>query len=375
MRRVGIVATSRPDFGGTYQYTLSMIEALGETSAIRVVVYVPKGKIYFESLPVEVRRLPTVASAVGQFLLRWITGNTRERSCSGIDILIAPIYTTRLLLYGVPFIFTLHDMQERYFPEYFSVVQRLWRRWTNTLLARHSAAIICESAYVKADILKFLGVSSSKVHIIPAPPISRVAHGNVSASALIKTKATLALPEEYVFYPAQFFPHKNHERLVRAFAMLRDRFPKCCLVLTGARRYKYDRVRACAETLGISSRVVHLGYIDASDLAAVYLLARCVVVPTLFESISIPIYEAFSLGVPVCASRVVGIPDQVGSGALLFDPMSEADIAEKLSALLESDELRVKMAALGKERMSELCIGRYAQQLRHVLESTCEQLS
>lgn len=61
-------------------------------------------------------------------------------------------------------------------------------------------------------------------------------------------------------------------------------------------------------------------------------------IATLFESISIPVYEAFSVGTAVCASNVVALPEQVGDAGLLFDPQSTDDITEKICALLVSPE-------------------------------------
>ena len=64
------------------------------------------------------------------------------------------------------------------------------------------------------------------------------------------------------------------------------------------------------------------------------------VMPTLFESVSIPIYESFFLKVPVCASNVVALPEQVGDAGILFDPNDIFDMAEKISILLNNENIR-----------------------------------
>ena len=83
-------------------------------------------------------------------------------------------------------------------------------------------------------------------------------------------------------------------------------------------------------------------------------LSLFLVMPSLFESISIPIYEAFSLGVPVCASNVCGIPEQVADAGLLFDPESVEDMKEMIKILLKDAELRERLIIAGKKRLREL---------------------
>jgi glycosyltransferase involved in cell wall biosynthesis len=183
---------------------------------------------------------------------------------------------------------------------------------------------------------------------------------------MVRTR--LSLPEQYLLYPAQFFPHKNHLRLVEAFGQVAQRNAHIHLVLTGTRRFEYDNVMARAAQLGLGQRIRHVGQLDVEDLALVYKLAHIVVIPTLFESISIPIYEAWMMGVPVCASNVVALPEQLGDAGVLFDPLSVEDIADKISTVLNDAELRSTLVARGKRRVEALTIDRYAQELRAMLQ-------
>jgi glycosyltransferase involved in cell wall biosynthesis len=98
------------------------------------------------------------------------------------------------------------------------------------------------------------------------------------------------------------------------------------------------------------------------------LRAAAVVVPTLFESISIPVYEAFRLGVPVCAANVVGLPEQIGDAGVLFDPLSVEDMAKKISAVLGNAELQAELIRRGKDRVGALTAERYAGQLELIVD-------
>jgi glycosyltransferase involved in cell wall biosynthesis len=373
MTHVGIVAVSEPKFGGTFPYTLSMIEALLRIPGYRYTIFTTAQNHAYDSFGIPVVRLPAPVPA----LARSIGVSLGMSAWCGLfaqtDKLIAPIYTTYLLAARRPYVYTLHDLQERYFPENFTLAQRLWRLLTNTLLARRAARIVCESNHVKSDIVRFFGVQPARISVIAAPPVSAFRDVDLSAATLAEVRTRLSLPERYLLYPAQFCVHKNHLRLLEAFARVASRDAHIHLVLTGSKRFEYDKVMARAAQLGLAQRVRHVGQLEIDDLARVYRLAQLVVIPTLFESISIPIYEAWMMRVPVCASNVVALPEQLGDAGLLFDPLSVADIAAKIATVLEDEELRHTLIARGERRVTALTVDRYAQELRLMLEQVGER--
>lgn len=366
---VGIVAMSGPALGGTFQYTLSMIDALRRIRKNRYTIYTSANNHSYDALGLPVLHLPSAGSTLVELVRVNLLGRER-RFFSEVDKVIAPIYTTRLLVSRRPFVFTLHDLQERYYPENFTFAQRIWRGFVNKSLSHAAAEIICESNYVRQDIQKFLGASESKIVVIPAPPVSEFSSNDTASAELGQAAEKAALPEQFILYPAQFFRHKNHMRLAEAFSFVLKTYPHCHLLLTGKRIYEFDKVMARIAELGIQGRVRHLGFVDVGVLAAVYSRAKLVVIPTLFESISIPVYEAFRLGVPVCASNVVGLPEQIGDAGVLFDPLSISDMAEKICSLLGDGDLRNDLIRKGKERIRALTPDWYAGQLENVLDRT-----
>src|SRR5262249_24075674 len=111
-----------------------------------------------------------------------------------------------------------------------------------------------------------------------------------------------------------------------------------------------------------------IGYVDAGDIVAVYRLAIALIMPSLFESISIPVYEAFRVGTPVCASNVVGIGTQVGDAGLTFDPTSVPEMTAAIRRILTDPDLRQRLSDLGNERLSAMTVQNYAKQLEQVLQ-------
>jgi glycosyltransferase involved in cell wall biosynthesis len=177
----------------------------------------------------------------------------------------------------------------------------------------------------------------------------------------------LQLPDRFLFYPAQFWPHKNHLRLIEAFREVAAEVPDLNLVLTGKKRDEYDVVMSAVRKFGLSDRVCHLGYVGQDDLQAIYKLATALVMPSLFESVSIPVYEAFQAGIPVAASNILAIPEQVGDAGLLFDPKSVASIRQAILRIARDPVAARQLGKRGQDRMSAMTPERYGAQLQNLL--------
>jgi glycosyltransferase involved in cell wall biosynthesis len=364
---VAIITFAEKRKGGVLSYSRSMIEAmkLVPSGSARLTIFTSKKNREYDDLEIPICRLPSTAVV----LLKRLFG---VDPFLNMDVVIAPTYSLALLATKRPFAFTLHDMQERHYPEYFSRPNRAWRLFKTNVLARSAARIICESRFVRDDIVRFLRVPAQRVEIIVAPPVSKMRRSMVEVSQIEAVRARFGLPECYVLYPAQFWLHKNHRRLVSAFAEVIATVPQCHLVLTGAERDEFPNVMSHVRDLGLADIVHHIGYVALEDLAALYAGASVVAVPTLFESLSIPVYEAFLMEVPVCASAVVALPEQVGDAGLLFDPKSPTDIAEKIVSLLVNEDLRRKLVVRGKQRMAAIRMDLYSAKLWSLISQLVE---
>jgi len=288
---------------------------------------------------------------------------------SDIDMFIAPsISAYPHFFLNKPFIFTLHDMQERYYPEFFSIYRRFTRWLNNRTLAQSAKKIICESNYVKNDIIKFTKVNSDKISIIQSPPPQDFLDFKFENNQFDTVRKKYNLPQKYLFYPAQCWFHKNHIKLVEAFELVIKKHPDINLILTGSQQNNFNNLMKRVDELKLQKKVKHLGYIDYEDLPYLYKMSEMLVMPTLFESISIPIYEAFALKVPVCSSNVVALPEQVGDAGLIFDPNNIEDIAKKCKEYLNNDELLQKKALLGFEKVLNFNHKEYKKRLLQVID-------
>jgi glycosyltransferase involved in cell wall biosynthesis len=364
--KLGVLALAGPDNGGTYQYTLSMLQALRHTSGFQISLYGnPQNPDFTEfGYPI---------CSFSESRLQQLTALTADRMhirlpdpFASQDILLAPIYALALLHTSRPFAYTLHDLQENYYPENFSRWQRSWRYQVHSRLLGRARRVICESSYVKTDIIRYFGVSEQRVAVMAAPPLRQFL-ADESDERLQATRIRLRLPEKFLFYPAQFWPHKNHLRLIEAFGGVAAEIPDLKLVLTGKKRDQYATVMSAIDTFGLNERVCHLGYVEQDDLQAIYRLATALVMPSLFESVSIPIYEAFQVGTPVAASGILAIPEQVGDAGLLFDPKSVTSIRDAILRIAGDPAAARLLGKSGRDRMAAMTPERYGAQLRDLL--------
>jgi glycosyltransferase involved in cell wall biosynthesis len=267
-----------------------------------------------------------------------------------------------------PYIVTIHDFQHEYYPEFFTFKERLSRKIVYKT-GQKANIVVCESEYVKKDIIKFLKVPKEKIHVIPSPPPSYILNIKLLEDKYEEIRPKYSLPAKFLFYPAQFWYHKNHINLLRAIKLIKDKYGESInLVLVGSKKNNFENVMNEIKILGLQNQVKYLGYVPDEDMPYLYKLSTALVMPTLFESVSIPIWEAFYLGVPVVSSNVCALPEQVGDAGLLFDPYDIEDMAEKIYKVWIDKNLRDELRKKGYNRVKDLTLENYAKQWENIIQ-------
>ena len=380
MLKVGILASADATLGGVWQYTRSMVDALATDSSRRYVVITGEGTGPYDRGPLEVRKIRRLRErevaaralvALGApARARHALASASASALADLDLLVCPenSFFPQLLL-DKPFVYTLHDLQEQFLPEFFPLYKRVGRRFVRGKLARGARRVLCESRFVADSIVDRLGIPAERISVVPSPPPRAFLDATPSAEALRAVTRKYALPPDYLFYPAQFWHHKNHVRLLDAFERVAARHPSLHLVLTGSKQSGHGRMSARHRALGHLAAHVHvLGYVDYDDLPALYARSRMLVMPSLFESVSLPIWEAFSAGTPVAASRIQALPEQVGDAGVLFDPTDPRAIAEAIERILVEPELAARLVTAGRQRVAGFDHAAYAVSLARVIE-------
>jgi glycosyltransferase involved in cell wall biosynthesis len=272
---------------------------------------------------------------------------------------------------SIPFIATVWDLEHRkqpYFPEV-SVAGWTWAardKFYRSILPR-ATYVITGTNTGKEEIVRYYNVNPENVEVIsfPAPAV------NPSAAAcdFEWVRSKYSIKDNFIFYPAQFWPHKNHFNLLRALDLLRkNEGIRLDLVLTGSDKGNREYVHTIVQKLNLSSAVFDLGFVSREELTSLYLNAVALVFPSFFGPDNFPPLEAFSLGCPVAAANVPGAKEQLGNAALLFAPTEPEDIADKILEIWKNLGCRERLILEGKKICQQRSSQAYVQSVCRLID-------
>ena len=389
MRRIGLYLGFPPEGGGAFQYAQSVLAAVADLSGDQYEIVVAHSHsawaAILESYNSKIQALamregslePIIRSVLRQgfplALWRWLAPGihplTRRLLSQECDLWIFP--TQDVLTYALPAktIGAIHDLMhrhERRFPEVSSwgLFKRRERHYRN--LCAWASAVLVDSRVGKLQVTEAYAIEPGHVHVLPyvAPDYIHVEH----ASADFDNR--YVLPSKFIFYPAQFWEHKNHVRLLQALAMARESAPDLHLVLAGSKKNAYGKVVQTISELKLHDRVHLMGYVPDQDMPFFYRRARALIMPTFFGPTNIPPLEAMVTGCPMAVSDIYAMPEQVGDAALLFDPTSVSDIADAIIQLATDDALSARLSAAGKQRANRWGQAQFNARFRKIIQST-----
>lgn len=281
----------------------------------------------------------------------------------GCDVIHFPYQ--KYVVCARPTIFNPHDLQHVHFPQYFTPTTIAAREVVYGTGCRLAHTVAVGSQWVKDDLVHHFGISPTKVQVIPwAPPT--VAHQAPSEDLVARVKDRYGLLQPFALYPAMIWEHKNHLRLLEAIAALRDQEGITVrLVCTGKQSPPHwNRIEDRLRDLRLEGQVQFLGMVPPEELRAIYRLAQFVVVPTLFEAASGPVFEAWEEGTPVACSWVTSLPEQVKEAGLLFDPLSVDAIRGAIRRMATDEDLRSDLKEKGRRRLQHFSWERTAKAYR-----------
>lgn len=270
----------------------------------------------------------------------------------------------------IPFICTVLDLEHRvhpFFPEV-SVSGSLWDdrdQFFSTMIPR-AAYVISGTEAGKQQIIDYYRPNPERVRVIPFP-VSQFATEQKEITSDILQRNTISEP--YLFYPAQFWPHKNHIILLRALKLLNERHQlDMKLVFCGSDKGNLSYVKKAAYELGIEANVYFLGFVPLEDLYSLYKNAFALVFPSFFGPDNLPPLEAFAIGCPVIAANVAGSIEQFGDAALLVNPLLEEEIVRAVIRLDVEPDLRQFLTVRGKARVKHLTSHNYIIKIAEICD-------
>lgn len=250
----------------------------------------------------------------------------------------------------VPSVVTVWDLAHRLYPSFPEVSFDGWTWEEREAFYRKSlpraSAVITGTATGARQVEHHYGVHRNNVHVIPFPTPSYVLKSHPDHGLL---SSLVDVNQRFVFYPAQFWPHKNHINLLYALKILNDDGMNIHLVLTGSDKGNLGYVREQTASLGLEGRVHLLGFVDRSVLISLYSACSVMVFPSFFGPDNLPPLEAMALGAPVIVADNDGARDQLEDAALYVPPASPDLIAQAIRSVLEDEALAESLREKGRK--------------------------
>jgi glycosyltransferase involved in cell wall biosynthesis len=335
------------DTGGISQYVLTLLQTWPRffPQDRFVLFYFPRNADSLGAVPdVHERRLLPTQDEIAQ-------------SWPGLDLFFCPFNALYPRPLPLPTVVTLVDVQERFFPGFFSREALRLRfhhyDWSVAMADR----VITISDFSRRCLVQLLGADparTDRIHLCPAelPAAVRPA----------------AWPEgdstPFLLYPANFWPHKNHAALWTALARLRSEGVRATAVFTGSLLGREAEWSAQVAAAGVADQVRHLGLVPRAELVWLYQHARLLCFPSLFEGFGIPVVEAMRLGTPVACTTTTSVPEVAGPAAVYFDPQNPAELARAIARLWNDPAQRARLAARGRRQSRQFTAERLVREHR-----------
>lgn len=332
--------------GGAEQHTLRLIRALSPRHQFSLVAPDGPGAHLFDDEGIPRRRFRRLETDVLTGFSSVRNALRAEAAAHPIDVIhvhveSALLWFARKVLPDVPRVYTNHGIVGGAALK-FRLTAFAMNRWSD---------ISC--AVSQHDLDKFVdaGARPEKLRLVlngvPVPPSSEAGRREMARRLGLDGERDIVIGTL-----ARLEPEKGVDLLIRAFARVRTAVPRARLVIAGSGSQE-KKLRALAEELGCAPAVIFAGFVrEVGDyLASLDIYAQ----PSRAEAFGLGVTEAMSMGLPVVASRVGGLPEQVLDGDTgLLVPSDDAEaLGEALRKLAEDAGARKKMGAAARKRHAE----------------------
>lgn len=284
-----------------------------------------------------------------------------------LDLIHIPYFSVPMCI-NIPFIVTIHDLTISHYatgkattrPKLIYMIKRLGYKFVLFKAINHAKTIITVSRYVKQQLINEFHISSDKVKVT-------YESGELeNSSASDKNESILY---KYILYIGNAHPHKNLERLLQAFHLVKKEIQDIKLVLIGKDDFFYRRLKKFAMEQKLDEGVIFKNYVSPSEIQVWYKKSQLFVFPSLSEGFGIPGLEAMNCQCAVAASNIPVFKEIYEHAAMYFDPKSIEDMAEKITKVLLDKKLQASLINNGNNQVKKYSWRKMAQETLFIYEN------
>lgn len=248
---------------------------------------------------------------------------------------------------GTKTVVTIHDLIYKFHPEDFPYFDRLVYERKFKYACQYADVIIAISQSTKNDIVKYYGVSESKIQVVYQtcnPDFQNVLSDAQIDSVLKQYK----LPDDFLLYVGTINRRKNLLSVVKAINAIKKDLKTPLLVVGNGKEYKQE-IEEYIKLQNLEKLIYFAPYIRNDHLPALYQNAKAFIYPSKYEGFGIPIIESLYSKTPVITTRMSSLPEAAGPGAIYVEPEKIEEISEAILSILKDDSLRNELSQNGFE--------------------------
>ena len=393
MKKIGIYLASNQQSGGSFQYNINFIKALNDLNFYFDVYYVYTDKIWEEYIPKNCKIFflkKNIIEALTFFLLKnfflkkilyfiILFMNKKfkfnllsfKKKNNFLDKLKCEYFifpSQDVISYKIKTksIVAVHDLMHLFHPYLFEY--RNWECELRTLhynlIAKNSYRILVDSKFGKKHVLTKLKSSKrEQVKILPFCPTTYL-HAKKNINVFKKYK----IPKNYIFYPAHFWEHKNHEILVKAINISKQSgFIFNCVFVGGVKK-NFNSILNLVKNLDLEDQFYFLGYVEDQDMYSLYKNALATTYVSILGPTNIPPLEAMFSGSPLLYSNVYAMKEQMRYAGIAINPYNAKQISNYLIKISTNRLFRKKMIQLGFKRIKEINYLNFRKKIYQILK-------
>lgn len=296
-------------------------------------------------------------------------GQTLEKIPYEYGIELIYYLTPQFIPTTLPYIATVWDLAHRILPVFPEFTQS---GWTYEAREKHYTQVLSKASMIvtgnmagASQIEKYYNINPSLIKTIPMPTPDYVYKLTPNNSILEENNLSTF---EYYFYPAQFWPHKNHIRILQAIKNTSDK-----VVFTGSDKGNISYIKSKVAEYGLENQVLFLGFVEKEELISLYKNAKGLIYASYLGPDNIPPLEAMALDCPVICADYDGAKEQLGDAALFFNPQKTEELLFQMN-LLQNNELKNSLIKKGRIVAQNCNCNNYAAQMLNLIDTLVPML-
>lgn len=252
----------------------------------------------------------------------------------------------------------------------------VYRRLVVPPVMKKAKKIITVSNFEKETISSYFKMKQDNRLVTVYNGVSTYFKPVTDAAQLKAVKEKYKLPGLFFFFLGNTHPKKNTAGTLKAFAdFIEQTGSEAKLVMIDYDRTELEKLLAAIGSPSLISRIVLTGYINNTDLPAIYSQCRLFLYPSLRESFGIPIIEAMASGAPVITSNTSSMPEVAGKAALIIDPFNTSTLTDAMKKICNDEPLRQQLISEGLVQAGKFSWKQMAQQVLELYYETTHQPS